>query len=765
MLLLAACAVSSGFAAERDYLPLPTDWGRMYWAEGLPLCVPNARWYRLTETGSYAFVLDTQKMSIPHFGALPPERDVRAWEKLPSAGFVLSVEAGGKSYTCQAGGAWSFENGGPRLISTGRWVQRADVQGLVFKTVSGETLVVDGRLETIAWPDRLGFWLEVKPHGNMGPLKTSIHLNSGGKECRSEAAGGDVWLVLDPVKMKAVDTAARVVVTAEACPVKFEPEKGWFQVNLNDVSPVRAKAPHDGPNDRMERIKLTLENPTDQPQPVRMMFEKTKFLDSFGAPITGVTVMLRHPDGQPSGIPVQVSKDWHSKDSLPYNGVWLNAFTQVRLPPKSRQEFELTLAYGFWGGVAAVSHAQLCLIGWGSNQQWDQSAMGSWGESLCYEPDQQQALASMLDIRPLMVTVINSEHGTWGWTNNVGGADYCRFYAPDGKRVFPSRMRTEYRRTGPCLSEVIYTGETGEGLKQMLSASLVRSNDYVRGLFTIRAYVTKPMPFSRFVVFQAGSDSYGYSVPRRVACGDASGMAEEWTPQRGGNVNRKMIGPRSGKNNWISLHDTEKPDKAGANANRGVIIRSWNASIGGRQVKPYFCERGAMPREHPKDGSTLADVLLPPDVKQLSPGDRIEAQIELVVVPQFARDYYGPDAELKAALEKDENTAKMILREAAACAPDVTVTKGKLLQCFPDVRVQCAEGAAELTVKSGPGFTAVTFAGLKSACGGRLLVDGMEYRADAHGNDFWQTDFDASDGTWSRTYTLPLQKGCKIVYQ
>ena len=85
LLLLAACAVSSGLAAERDYLPLPTDWGRDILG-GRPTVVrAECALVRLTETGWYGFVLDTQRMSIPHFGALPPERDVRAWEKLPSA--------------------------------------------------------------------------------------------------------------------------------------------------------------------------------------------------------------------------------------------------------------------------------------------------------------------------------------------------------------------------------------------------------------------------------------------------------------------------------------------------------------------------------------------------------------------------------------------------------------------------------------------------------------------------------------------------------
>ena len=56
-----------------------------------------------------------------------------------------------------------------------------------------------------------------------------------------------------------------------------------------------------------------------------------------------------------------------------------------------------------WGGVPAASHAQLCLIGWGWNQRWDQAAIGSWGESICYEPEGIQVRCMIDDVRPLMV--------------------------------------------------------------------------------------------------------------------------------------------------------------------------------------------------------------------------------------------------------------------------------------------------------------------------------------------------------------------------
>ena len=100
-----------------------------------------------------------------------------------------------------------------------------------------------------------------------------------------------------------------------------------------------------------------------------------------GAAITGLVPMLRDPQGNPTGIPVQISKNWHRKpgETLVYEGPWVHALTMLRLPPRSRLDLEFALAANFWGTVPLASHAQLCLIGWGTDQLWEQAAIGSWG--------------------------------------------------------------------------------------------------------------------------------------------------------------------------------------------------------------------------------------------------------------------------------------------------------------------------------------------------------------------------------------------------
>jgi hypothetical protein len=225
-----------------------------------------------------------------------------------------------------------------------------------------------------------------------------------------------VSLVFDPRSLAADEKSPVVVKASEFAtgkerPVGFDATLGWHRVNLDGIEPIAPPGGKNPSNDAIERVKLKLSNPTDHEQIARLMFEKTArgFLQRIGTPITGVSAVLRDKDGNPTGIPVQLSKNWHNEpEGGVYAGQWFHGISQVRLPAKVEVELELVLAYGHWGGVAAASHAQLCLIGWGSNQLWDQSALGAWGESICYEPDQAQRGNTITDVRPLMVRAIQT---------------------------------------------------------------------------------------------------------------------------------------------------------------------------------------------------------------------------------------------------------------------------------------------------------------------------------------------------------------------
>jgi hypothetical protein len=629
----------------------------------------------------------------------------------------------------------------------------------------------------------------VRPHVVWHDAKLAIRLDAGDKRLErrvdlppATAAGPAPWyevsLAFDPATMAALadDEAASIVVVpvdaagkpaGDPLPVARDDVRGWQRINLDAVTAIlpavsqatKQRADDGAPvqdrrNDAIERVRLTLTNPASRDATVRLLFEKT----AAGLPITGMSAILRDREGHPLGIPVQLSKNWHGRSGdNPYEGTWFHGFTQLRLPAETTVDVELTLAFAHWGGVPAASHAQLCLIGWGANQLWDQSAMGSWCESICYEPDQIQAGCSILDVRPLMVTSMGNDRA-WGWTNNVGGGDFFRLFDRAGRRVPHGRMKTAYERQGPCLTEVTYAGQVGEEIEHAETVSLARTDDIVRGVYSVRMDVKQPVDFSRLVLFQIGADTYSYTGERKMAVGNVTGLDREWDTQWGGDIYRTQPLECAGTVPWVSLHEAVRRPGAdsGAWANRGIVIREWRARLGGKDARPWVAERGAVVGG---TATSTLDIVPPPDVTQLLPGDFVEATIEHLVLPQAAADYYGPNEPLRAALATMQDSWRLVHREAVGNTRRVELGKGRLERLHPDVRVGAEDGRAEFTITGGIGYVPITITGLPTHRGGGFTIDGTPCDQAVHGNDFWQTDFDPVSGTWSQTVTVPLPEG------
>ena len=537
--------------------------------------------------------------------------------------------------------------------------------------------------------------------------------------------------------------------------VRYDPTMGWHQVRLRNDGAARDYSR--AGNDRIERVKLTIENPTPGPRTVRLNFCKgkgpygEKLPDQRVFGITGISAMLRDRQGNPMGVPVQISKNWHTEGNDRYRGPWYRGLTMLDVPATTTLELEYTSVNAHFGGVAAASHAQLCLVGWpGGQQLWDQAAIGAWGESLCFEPDHAQRGGSVLDTRPLMVTNMRSDGGRWGWTNNVGGADFLR-----GKRH--ARMKCLVRRNGPVLTETTYAGRSADATIDLrYTVSLYRTDDLTRGIYQFRYDVRRPTDFERLVWFQCGGDDYSYTGERKMAAGNERGLLREWNTQWGGNTYRTEPVEVAGRVPWFSMHEAV-PRGKGAWANRGLVLRHWDARIGGRPVRPWAAERGAKVRGR---DTSLIDILPPPEVKQLQPGDYVEAVVEHVVVPRFARDYYGPNENLRRALQKHENTWRMMYREALGNDLRIETARGKLVRRRP-LLIRAEADRAEFSVAGGLGYGPITVAGLSDFRRPVLEMrdaGGPWKRIDqsVHGRDYWQTDYDPADRTWQISYTVPL---------
>ena len=523
--------------------------------------------------------------------------------------------------------------------------------------------------------------------------------------------------------------------------------RGWQVIDLNRAARTGAD------NDIQDTLPFTVENPTDQPAVARLLLRR----DAGPTSITGISPMLLDSAGRPTGLPVQLSKNWHTADGrqLLYQGMWLHAAAMLRLPPRSRLSLQAALSYGHYGGVAAASHAQLCLIGWGSNQQWDQAALGSWGESICFEPDQAQAQCLVTDVRPVMVLPMSGK-GRWAWTGNMGGGDVLRLFDGQGQRVRPRAMRTTYQRQGPCLTEVTYAGRTG-GLRHATTVQLHRGDDITRCLYHLRVTAEERVPFSRLVWLQIGADTYSYTSERQLAAGNAAGLLREWATQWGGDVDRTAPLELTGITPRVSLHQAvpREPCGAGGWANRGLVIRSWDAVIGGRPARPWLVERGQR-----VGNSSTADLVPPPGVRELLPGDRLDAVIEHVLIPQTANGYYGPNQALRAALTADADTWRMLQREAIQNAVAASVGVGTLERARP-LRLRAEAGRAEFTLRGGLGYVPVTFTGLDRPAA--LLEQQIDGRWQPVGQP-WQVDRD-DDGRFALTTTLPADTAAERRYR
>jgi len=783
------------------------DYAFMWWAYGLR---NPSRVFHI-QTNHYGLSFDFDDFELKTFGpilnaACEEEvllQDNAIVESLDRAGLRCVVEHDGYRYQAtKAGPDWTD----CMLVESGKFFQRCWLEGVSFSgSGRGRTLSAHSSLEISAWPDRIALALYVRPDTTIRKGALEINLDVAGAyasllsegrvcglvdpsgrgfvfltdtpeatmvcdvnqtSCTVRLETGDTWIagmersvgiVVYPVSGEDPDllqqvirhesapvdiTACQVKPQVEDLPVSYDMRHGWTTIGLRNDQCGDYK---ESGNDRMEEVVFCLANADDQARQVRLNFAKEGRVCS----VTGLSAILCDEQRNPLGIPIQLSKNWHNqKPSHRFAGTWYRGLTMLTVPPRTTLNIVYRSVNGHWGGVAAASHAQLCLIGWGSHQLWNEAALGAWGESICFEPDQGQVGGAVLDTRPLMVGQ------PWRWTNNVGGADFLVYYDESNRKQWNSRMRTMYRRYCPNLTEVTYAGRTADKkIDLQYTVGIFRTDDIVRGIYRFRYDVREKVDFERLVLFQCGGDDYSYTGERLFACGNEQGLVREWQTQWGGDTYRTQPLELKGRIPWLSMHEAVPRDEGATWANRGLVIRHWDAVLAGEPTRPWVAERGARVRG---TDTSLLDILPPPDVNQLLAGDYVEGEIHHIVMPQFASDYYGPNKQLAAALKKNENTWKMIRREAVGNDLDITVTKGTLRHKYP-LYIDAPEGA-DFVISGGLGYVPMTFGGLPDYHGYRLqkYVDETWVQVDqsVHGRDFWQTDYENRMGTWEITYTV-----------
>jgi hypothetical protein len=755
-LLLSAGALTADSSISA-WMPRIQDYTEMWWANGPRQYhvanTPPSEPILCMQSGALGLVIDTEKLRILHAGKFrrAVEADAgflggdAALLSLPPMPLDLSVLHDGRNFVCHGRGslpadAFYFP---VRFIESGRFLQRIAIEDLQFIDAGGNALGRTGRLEIALWPDRLTFAFSLASPNSEDQLNITV-----GKLSASGAAAS-VELFSPAHQKNASLNFEKPLATS------FDKAAGCFVVNL----------PHNewqrGPGsnyprselDRLDRWPFTVRNDEDVEVLAPIMF-----VDERPPAITGFTPLLCDREGNPTGLPVQISKNWHQrkeKGDLPHQGPWFHGCTFIRVPPHAEREFIFSVAYARYGGIPAASHAQLSLIGWGINQFWDEAAIGSFGESICYEPGRVQRRCFIDDVRPLM-TLPDSAAKPYGWAGNAGGGDFLMWLDEHGRYQGFRRTRVNYQAYGPCLTDVRYREETAGGeLTSSVRASICRSDDYLRAFYHIRYDARKSLKWSRLAFFQLGADFYNDTPSRLAAIGDETGMKQEWKWPPEKQDSARETGALLGRNSWISFHDVDRSEvgKGGAVASRGFIVRSWKAVLNGRpcsQPSVSFFTSESRRRFCP-----AAELVPPSELKEMRPGDFIEADLELVVFPADASAYYGSNGGFRDALGKDADTWRLVHREAAGNSLAANCKNGKLRETLPLVLAVDRRQGAVCELNGGIGCLPVSFEGVKNYRGFELLVDDQPLNQAVHGNDFWQTVYDPKTATWRITYNLP----------
>ena len=540
-------------------------------------------------------------------------------------------------------------------------------------------------------------------------------------------------------------------------PATWDPERGVWLVPIRDLTEVGAPTWADwsdvDQHTWYNRHKLVVTHAEDEPISVPLAFEGGNNAAFY---IVGGSPLFRDTDGVPLGAPIQISKNWHES---PY---WYHLYSALLLPAGSH-EIELTFAHARWGEAYAAAHAQLSLIGWGTNQQWDESSLGSFGESVTYDPDLTLGRSMVDDVRPFLV-----DAGTkWSWTGNVGGADFLRYIDEDGLDQRLGRLRTHYASTGPNLTDVVYAGVSKDGaIEARIATQLGRTDDLIRIWYHLEYTFKEDVAYDRLALFQVAADGYGDNGFTRAAYGTADQVLEDSEVTEHETTGYADPSDRGialeGKAPWIMLYSNEHTSGSLPEhlANVGFIVRDYRAELGDTVVTTPHLNRI---RTYNGGWSQIAFELgLPYDSENpvVPAGSVITATVEYLVPPSDKGAYYGESDWLTSLGGEDFQSTAMMLKLADEGHLRVEASTGTLLRTHP-VELQAARGeeAVQFTLTGGLGYVPVTIWGLSRPDGWQLEIWQDEtwtpVDQSVEGMDWWQARDEPTSEDFALVFNLP----------
>ncbi|MDF7808620.1 hypothetical protein P4E94_14315 [Pontiellaceae bacterium B12219] len=730
------------------------------------------------ETGYYGLTFDLSDFSKTRFSLLNDDSSYmealktgnQRINRLEPANLIIEAVVDGTPYravACEAGVSKNQKRlQNARLWESGQLVQHFDLMGLIFKDASGRELECDGILDLVIWPDTITLTLELTPtSASWKNTKLSIRLN----DWETETTVSNDWkpdekkqLTLNcnlkdlPLKKDAVS----IQFTApqnQSFPADFDEAYACYAVKIGKRELKRSwKSGYTDIRD-YDEFDIVINNEDNS---TYVPFQ----LDLSGpANITGLCPILCHEDGTPTGIPVQLSKNWHHEGL----GSYLRAYTTIPAT-QGVSKYKLRIVYGFYGTLPSASHSQLSLVGYGSdgargnNGRWDQLAIGCWGETICFDMDTSCVDNIVTDVRMLM-TRNGLEGKKWSWTDGGWGGDWLNLQDDRNQKLYFTELKTAYLSQGPCLTEVHYDGYYGSEREIDFKANVqtLRTDDYARTFQTFEYTFTQSVSAENGWLFKMGKTSH--LVTPEIAYGNANGLIKEHNVPSGlkpGEVYQKETELTGAAPWWIAFPGATKIDgRDWGTGSRALIIRSYEAVIDGKTHTnptisfPVF-------RVESEGRINLDMILTPPEgVKEFNAGDRITFEVEWITLPRVADDYYGPNETFRNHLKKFSRSWKSVYREAIGNDLEVQTAGATVKHTYPLILEATRPDDIQMKITGGVGMVPVRIEGLESAEYALYQVKGndrIKLDQSVHGNDFWQTIYDPVSETYSLTYNLPL---------
>ena len=723
-------------------------YGYIYWENGLPLqdlsrfpdswanpdasVNPNL----IVQTGYYNLRFDMANMANVDYVASAGSDYLSALTE-DASGFadgslLLRVYKNDIAYTARSAVIEEAAAVTAYLVENGQYVQRFYHTGLIFTDNEGNELTEKGYFEVTAWPDRVVFTLDFSDHANV--TRTTIQVTSpNGTKHLVDRGQNKINLAFEPQNNSVLTalnpetyiTDAYHQNTGEDVPVTFDTDE--YALRL-DIAPSSVTYPQD--KNIYDEYVFEVTNPTNTALNVPLVFNQTSV-----PKITGtVMTLVEEDDGRPTGTAVQISKNWHKTAgyTFKHQGSWLRGSSMVTVAANSTKTLRLRVIYGYWGEVGTASHAQLSLIGYsgGTKWQWDESALGAWGETMTFDPLQTIAGAFIADVRPSFTTPMNASYTDHGWTENVGGGDFLIYYDNAGKRRWSKKLKTAYRWTGPNMTEVLYSGVTDDdAIRFTYTTQLVASNDYNRRFQHYEYEILKDISPSRLSYYQMGADYYNTVGVEQYYLGLPTYITHAMTPDDGGNEYKNRF---SFTNLWLMSND-QLPDTSAnlARSNRGLIWR--DSKLNGSAADVYLHSYG---RTWGSD-TTLFEVSGSSTSQSYSKGTIISGELEYVMPAKSSDEYWGYDTDFNDRLLSANNSKpwSMVQQEQAYNSFDVNAAVGTLEKSYPIVIQAGAQNniIAYFTVPANAGIGHIPVVVKEAPAGLALRV---QYKVS--GSDTWE---------------------------